>query len=182
MKKSIIPLAPTFDEIEAITVVDILRRSGVRVSIAGTITGAIEGSRDVKIIPDESLDNIITDDLDLIVLPGGQPGTNNLIKDRRIAHLLKEMQDKRKIIGAICAAPIVLEVNGLLKNRKRTSHPSMKQTLSGKLYSSKRVVVDRNIVTSQGPGTAMEFSLILVEILFGKNRMEMVNKGVLAKV
>ena len=182
MKKTIIPLAPGFEEIEAITVVDILRRSGVRVSIAGTITGAIEGSRGVKIIPDESLDNIITDDLDLIVLPGGQPGTNNLIKDRRIAHLLKEMQDKRKIIGAICAAPIVLEVNGLLINRKRTSHPSVKKSLIGKFYSEERVVVDGNIITSRGPGTAMEFSLKMVEILFGKGRMEAVNSAILAQI
>ena len=72
--------------------------------------------------------------------------------------LLKEMKEKRKWIGAICAAPIVLEVNGLLKNRKRTSHPSMKQSLSGKLYSEDRVVVDGPIITSRSPGTAMEFS------------------------
>ena len=91
------------------------------------------------------------------------------------------MQDKRKIIGAICAAPIVLEVNGLLINRKRTSHPSVKKSLIGKFYSEERVVVDGNIITSRGPGTAMEFSLKMVEILFGKGHMEAVNSAILAQ-
>ena len=182
MKRVLIPIAPGFEEIETITVVDILRRSGAMVLMAGLIVGPIEGSRGVKVIPDESLDKINTDSLDLMVLPGGKPGTDNLIKDQRITKLLKEMKDKGKWIGAICAAPIVLEVNGLLNNRKRTSHPSVKQSLSGNLYSEERVVVDGNIVTSQGPGTAMEFSLKLVEILFGKNRAKTVNKAVLAKI
>ena len=93
MKKVLIPLAPGFEEIETITVADILRRSGARVSIAGTNVGTIEGSRGVKVVPDESLDDINTDDLDLVVLPGGQPGTDNLIKDQRITILLKEMKD-----------------------------------------------------------------------------------------
>ena len=92
------------------------------------------------------------------------------------------MNDKKKLIGAICAAPMVLEVNGILKNRIRTSHPSLKQHLSGILYSDERVVVDGNIITSQAPGTAMEFSLRLVEILFGCDRMNVVSKGVLARI
>ena len=92
------------------------------------------------------------------------------------------MQEKRKIIGAICAAPILLEVNGLLKNRKRTSHPSVKKILSGDLYLDERVVVDGNIITSRAPGTALEFSLKLVEILFGKDRVEIVSKAVLAQI
>lgn len=182
MKKVLVTLAPGFEEIEAITVVDILRRAGARVTIAGTIVTSIEGSRGIKLIPDESLDSIRTDYLDLIVLPGGQPGTDNLLKDQRITILLNEMMEKRKLIAAICAAPIILEKNGLLKNRKRTSHPSIKKSLSGCLYSEKRVVVDENIITSRAPGTAMEFSLKLVEILFGEGRVKIVNNGVLAQI
>ena len=87
-----------------------------------------------------------------------------------------------KFIAAICAAPLILEVNGLLKNRKRTSHPSVKKILSRKLYSDDRVVVDGKIITSQSPGTAMEFSLRLVEIFFGKDRVEKLNKGILASL
>jgi len=182
MKKVLIPLAPGFEEIEAVTVVDILRRSGAKVSIAGTIAGLIEGSRGVKVVPDVYLDEISSNNIDLMVLPGGQPGTDNLMKDKRITTLLKKMKEKEKLIGAICAAPIVLEVNGILKNKKRTCHPSVKQNLAGKLYSEKKVVIDGNIITSQGPGTAMEFSLKLVEILFGTDRMNVVKKAVLAQI
>ena len=123
-----------------------------------------------------------TDDLDLLVLPGGQPGTDNLNNDPRITALLKKMADKKKFIGAICAAPIILEKNGLLQNRKRTSHPSVKEILTGNLYLEESVVVDQNIITSRSPGTAMEFALKLVELLFGKDRMELVKNGVLAGI
>ena len=182
MKKVLVTLAPGFEEIEAVTVIDVLRRSGARVSIAGTIDGLIEGARGVKVAPDEYLNNMKTDDLDLLVLPGGQPGTDNLKNDPRITALLKKMADKKKLIGAICAAPIILEKNGLLQNRKRTSHPSVKEVLTGNLYLEESVVVDQNIITSRGPGTAMEFALKLVELLFGKDRMKVVNHGVLAGI
>ena len=151
MKQVLVTLAPGFEEIEAVTVIDVLRRSGARVSIAGTIDGLIEGARGVKVAPDEYLNNMKTDDLDLLVLPGGQPGTDNLKKDPRITALLKKMADKKKLIGAICAAPIILEKNGLLQNRKRTSHPSVKEVLTGNLYLEESVVVDQNIITSRGP-------------------------------
>ena len=179
MKKVLIPLAPGFEEIETITVVDILRRSGARVIIAGLNAGVIKGSRGVKVLPDKLLNDVNVDQLDLIVLPGGQPGTENLKKDERIITLLNKMNKRNKIIGAICAAPLILEDNGLLDNIKRTCHPSVRQFLSGKHYSNERVVVDGNIITSQAPGTAMEFALRLVEILFGENRAKIVNKSIL---
>ena len=92
------------------------------------------------------------------------------------------MESKKKLIGAICAAPIILEENGFLRKRKRTSHPSVKETLLGDLYIEDRVVVDHNIITSRSPGTAMEFAFKLVEILFGKDRVKLVNNGVLANI
>jgi len=180
MKKVLIPLAPGFEEIETITVVDILRRSGARVYIAGLVDGAIEGSRGIKLIADGSIDKINIEQFDLIVLHGGQPGTNNLGNDPRVISLLKTMGDQNKLIGAICAAPIILEKNGLLKKIKRTSHSSVKKELLGDFYIEERVVVDNNIITSRSPGTAMEFAFKLVEILFGKDRAILVNKGVLA--
>ena len=182
MKNVIVPLAPGFEEIETITVVDILRTSGARVSIAGTVDGVIEGSRGVKLIADVSIESITSKNFDLIVLHGGQPGTDNLKKDPRVILLLKEMESNNKLIGAICAAPIILEENGILQKRRRTSHPSIKGALSGDLYVENRVVVDHNIITSRSPGTAMEFAFKLVEILYGKDRVRVVNKGVLAKI
>jgi len=182
MKNVLIPIAPGFEEIETITVVDILRRSGARVSTAGIVDGVIEGSRGVKIIADESINNINSEKFDLMILHGGQPGTDNLKKDPRITTLLNEMYSKKKLIGAICAAPIILEENGLLRKRKRTSHPSVKEILSCELYKEERVVVDQNIITSRSPGTAMEFAFKLVEILFGVDRVLLVNKGVLANI
>ena len=182
MKNVLIPLAPGFEEIETITVVDILRRSGARVSTAGIVDGIIEGSRGVKLLADESINNINSKKFDLMVLHGGQPGTENLKKDPRVTTIVKEMENKKKLIGAICAAPIILEEIGLLRKRKRTSHPSVKVALSGNLYKEDRVVVDQNIITSRSPGTAMEFAFKLVEILFGNDRVKIVNKGVLANI
>ena len=182
MKNVLVPLAPGFEEIETITIVDILRRSGARVSIAGIVEGAIEGSRGVRLLADESIENIRPEHFDLMVLHGGQPGTDNLKKDPRVTALLKEMGCEKKLIGAICAAPIILEENGLLEKRKRTSHPSVKEPLSGDFYVENRVVVDHNIITSRSPGTAMEFAFKLVEILFGKDRVILVNNGVLANI
>jgi len=182
MKNVLIPLAPGFEEIETITVVDILRRSGARVSTAGIVDGIIEGSRGVKLLADESINNINSEKFDLLILHGGQPGTDNLKKDHRVTTLLNEMESKKKLIGAICAAPIILEENGLLRKRKRTSHPSVKEALLGDLYKEDRVVVDQNIITSRSPGTAMEFAFKLVEILFGNDRVILVNNGVLANI
>ena len=178
----LIPLEPGFEEIETITVVDILRRSGARVTIAGIIDGMIEGSRGVNLYADESINNINPQNFDLIVLHGGQPGTDNLKKDHRVSVLLNKMANEKKLIGAICAAPIILEENGFLNNRKRTSHPSVKGLLSGDFYLEDRVVVDNNIITSRSPGTAMEFAFKLVELLFGKDRITIVNKGVMANL
>ena len=182
MKNVLIPLAPGFEEIETITVVDILRRSGAKVSTAGIVDGVIEGSRGVKILADESINNINSEKFDLMILHGGHPGTDNLKKDPRVTTLLTEIESRNKLIGAICAAPIILEENGLLRKRKRTSHPSVKEALLGDLYTEDRVVVDQNIITSRSPGTAREFAFKLVEILFGNDRVILVNNGVLANI
>ncbi len=184
MKKVLVPLAPGFEEIETVTVVDILRRAGARVTIAGTEEGPIEGSRGIRLIPDERMEQVDSKEFDLIVLPGGQPGTQNLNDNPRVQTLLKEMNEQKKQIGAICAAPLVLQTAGLLKDKTATSHPSIQKELDGNgiRYSEDRVVVDGNLITSRGPGTAMEFALKLVELLFDRERLETVNNGVLARI
>ena len=180
MKKILVVIAPGFEEIETITVVDILRRAGARVILGATVKGNIKGSRGIKIEPDELLDNILKKEYDLICLPGGQPGTDNLKNDARIIKILKRMQQEGKYIAAICAAPIVLQKAGILKDKSITCHPSIKSHFES--YIPNRVVVDGRVITSQSPGTAMEFSLKLVEILFGFERLKKVNDGILAKI
>ena len=182
MKKVLVPIAPGFEEIETITVVDILRRAGARVVMAGTVGGVLEGSRGIKIEPDELLDSIMEDDFELICLPGGQPGTDNLKKDIRIENLLKKMLKQDKLIAAICAAPIILKKANILENQFITCHPSVQSEFKSENYLFDRVVVDGNLITSQSPGTAMEFALKLVEILFGSNRLKKVNQGILAQI
>ena len=180
MKTVLVAIAPGFEEIETITVVDILRRAGARVTLAGTVPGILKGSRGIKLEADEILDNIGEKEFDLICLPGGNPGTDNLIKDIRIEKILKRMQNQDKYIAAICAAPTVLKKAGILKDKSMTCHPSIQSSFNS--FVNNRVVVDEKLITSQSPGTAMEFSLKLVEVLFGINRLKKVNKGVLAPI
>ena len=182
MKKVLVTLAPGFEEIETITVVDILRRAGARVVLAATEEGPVEGSRGVSVLADALIDQVDDNDFDLVVLPGGQPGTANLQKNKTVKAIIQNMHRSQKKVAAICAAPIVLQSAGILANTKTTSHPSVKEQLSDVGYSEDRVVVDGNIVTSRSPGTALEFALKLVEILFGRDRMETVNQGVMARL
>jgi protein deglycase len=179
MKNVLVTLAPGFEEIETITVVDILRTAVARVTLAATVQGIIEDSRGIKIDPDDKLETVIHKEFDLIFLPGGQPGTDNLKNDLRIDKLLQKMQDQGKYISAISAAPTILQKAGILKDRYMTCHPSVKSLFDK--YTVDRVVMDGKIITSQSPGTAMELALKLVEILFGIDRMKKVNAGVLAQ-
>jgi len=182
MKKVMVAVAPGFEEIETITVVDILRRAGARVDLAGTQPEPIEGSRGVRILADVQLSEIDHKDYDLVVLPGGQPGTTNLQNNESVLGIIRGMNEDKKTVAAICAAPMVLQTAGVLKDHTTTSHPSVQEKLNGVRYSEDRVVVDGNLVTSRSPGTAMEFALKLVEILFGPERVQTVNNGVLAKI
>ena len=182
MKRVLIPLAPGFEEIEALAVVDILRRAGAEVLLAGTVDGPIEGRNKIKILADTSLDSVKEQDFDMIVLPGGAVGTENLKKDPRIKDIVERLYKKGRLITAICAAPTVLSAIGITAGKTVTSHPTVRTKLQREKLSEERVVVDGNIITSQGPGTAIEFAFKLVEILFGKDKVVEVNKGVLAKI
>src|SRR5438128_214818 len=186
MKRVIVPLAHGFEEIEAVTVVDILRRAGISVTLAGVERGAppavIEGRTGIKLVPDMALDAINAADFDMVVLPGGLEGAQTLQKDVRVARLLRSLLESDRYIAAICAAPMVLAANGMIGGRKLTSHPSVRGQLTGLVYDEGRVVIDGKLVTSRGPGTAMEFAMALVEILMGRQKVEEINQGVLAKV
>ncbi len=182
MKKALVLLAPGFEEIETVTVIDILRRAGVQVTSAGTVDGAIEGSRKIKVMADVSIDSVSGSDFDLIVLPGGQPGTDNLAGDSRVKKILDEALANDRLISAICAAPSILSSYGYIKGKKATSHPSVQGKMGDVDYSEARVVVDGRWITSRAPGTAMEFAFQLVALVKGSEMVEKVNQGVMARL
>ena len=178
--KILVTLADGFEEIEAINVIDILRRAGIDVVTAGLKDGLVEGSHGVRVMPDTSLGRINHKDLDGLVLPGGAPGFINLGKDERILNMIRELNQANKYVAAICGAPSVLIKAGVLQGRKATVHPSGEEEVrSCAQFSSDRVVVDGNIITSRTPGTAMEFALKLVEVFVGKKKMEQVKAQIL---
>ncbi len=184
MKRVLVPLAHGFEEIEAITVIDVLRRADIEVVVAGTSDGTITGSRGIRVAPDTSIDEIDVRGFDLIVVPGGLSGAEALRKDPRIIAALSRHHEAGGLTAAICAGPTVLAEAGLLAGRRVTSHPSVRKRLSGvvgEVVADERVVVDGTIVTSQGPGTAMEFAFRLVELLCGKEKVAELNSGILAR-
>jgi 4-methyl-5(b-hydroxyethyl)-thiazole monophosphate biosynthesis len=182
--KVLVPLAEGFEEIEAITVIDILRRAGIEVISAGLSEGPIKGSRGVVVVPDTGLHRINDDEFDMVVLPGGLPGATNLRLDKRIHEIVTRIHERKGYVTAICAAPTIYAEMGFLKNRKATSHPSTRDQVSPHVgdYSEDRVVVDGHFITSRSPGTAMEFALKLVEVLAGPEMVEKVNEGVMARL
>ena len=145
MKKIIMPLADGFEEIETMTIVDVLRRAGLSIIIAGLKSGELVGAHDIRVMSDQTLDDVKEESFDMIVLPGGQPGVDNLRKDPRVLDLLKKMKKSNKVIGAICAAPLALRDAGLITGVKLTSYPSVVQDLSGSHYLSSPVVVDGDL-------------------------------------
>ncbi len=178
----LVPLANGFEEIEAITVIDILRRAGVEVVTAGVGAEVVEASRKTRHVPDTTMEKAGDQGFDAIILPGGQVGANHLKKDSMVRDCLLRHARDGKWVAAICAAPTVLQDIGLLAGRRATSHPSVRGELTGAQYVEERVVVDGRIVTSRAAGTAMEFAFKLVELLRGSQSVAEVNQGVMAKL
>lgn len=179
MKSVLIPLAQGCEELEAVTVIDLLRRAEIKVTTASLDDKPITASRGTVLIADTSLDNALQNDYDVVVLPGGLPGADHLRDDQRIVSLLQKMAAKGKITAAICAAPKVLAKSGLLENKRATAYPGTLETLdlTSTTIESSPVVVDGNVVTSKGPGTAMDFALELIEIISGRDKRESVESA-----
>ncbi len=177
----LVPLAEGFEEIEAVNVIDILRRAYVDVVTAGLKEGLVKGSHKIKVLPDTTLEKIDYRDFDALVLPGGAPGFVNLENDERILKMAREMDRAGKVVAAICAAPSVLIKAGVLQGRRATVSPSGKAQVEACAdFSDERVVVDGNLITSRAPGTALEFALKLVEVLEGKEKMRAVKEQTMA--
>jgi 4-methyl-5(b-hydroxyethyl)-thiazole monophosphate biosynthesis len=168
MPAVLVPLAEGCEEIEAVTVVDLLRRGGVKVVTAALGTRIVHGNHGIGIEADVTLDEALKQSFDMLVLPGGQPGATHLGADPRIQALLKKMEKDGRYIAAICAAPGVLAEAGLLKGKKATSFPDAIKDKSGMDYVEAAVVLDGKIITSRGPGTAIDFGLALVALLMGE--------------
>jgi 4-methyl-5(b-hydroxyethyl)-thiazole monophosphate biosynthesis len=168
-KTTLVILAEGFEEIEAIAPVDVLRRAGVRVTLVGVNSLVVKSSRNIGVQADVLLKDI-KDLPDAVILPGGLPGATNLAKSGEVARLVKQMNAAGKLVAAICAAPAaVLAPLGILDGKKATCYPGDERDFSGKtVYSEERVVVDGNIITSQGPGTALEFALAIAARLAGQ--------------
>lgn len=175
MPKVLVPLAQGCEELEAVTVIDLLRRAEVEVVVAGLEQGPITASRGVVLLPDTCLAEVLSDEFDMIVLPGGIGGAKRLEADSRISELLQSMAHANRYIAAICAAPKVLASAGLLKGRQATGYPGTLDDYShSTTISTATVVQDGRIITSRGPGTAMDFALSLIEILCDRDKRDSV--------
>ncbi|KAI9142108.1 DJ-1-like protein [Paraphysoderma sedebokerense] len=185
-KKALVVVADGSEEMEAVIVIDVLRRAHVDVTVAGLKgSHSVTCSRKVKLVPDVGFNDIQDKTaFDVIVLPGGMGGAESFAKDTKLHQVLEQYsQHPTKYVGAICAAPIALEAANLFKGKKITSHPSVKDRLKGYVYhSDERVVVDGHLVTSQGPGTAFEFALRLVDLLCGSEARRTVEGPMLLKL
>lgn len=181
MANILIPIAKGFEEIEAVALIDVLRRGGLNVLVMGVGSKEIEGGQGIVLKCDGILGEISADELDMIVLPGGWGGTNILASDSKVQALLKEMDRKGKEIGAICAAPYALDQAGVLKDIY-TCYPGANEKISHPGYHPElHVVEDQNVMTSRGPGTAICFGLAIVKRFKGEAVYEGLKAGLLAE-
>jgi len=181
MGKILIPLAEGFEEIEAVTNIDVLRRAGLDVITAGIGSKNIEGDHGIKVEADTVISEIDTADLDAVVLPGGMPGAANLRDSNKLRNIIKKLNEENKLCAAICAAPIVFEAAGILDGRKATSYPGYDKDMTSCNYQEDRVVIDGNLITGRGAGVAVEFAMTLVEYLLDKETKEELQKSMLVK-
>lgn len=180
--KALILLAEGCEEMEAVIVMDTLRRGGVTVKAAGLSAGPVTASRGVVLHPDVALDDLSdAKNYDVLILPGGLPGTDALREDSRVRDLLLAYSgDASKRVAAICAAPTILDGLGLLEGRRFTCYPALKETCSGGgIWLDEKVVQDDRLITSQGPGTSFDFALRILAALAGKEAAAEVAEGML---
>jgi 4-methyl-5(b-hydroxyethyl)-thiazole monophosphate biosynthesis len=173
--KVLVPLTDGFEEIEAISTIDVLRRAGIDAVIAGSPGSTLTGVHDVKIQADGMLKDIDPEEFDAVILIGGSPGYINLGNSQKVQEIIRDFFSKDKLVAAICAAPTILSKAGILDERKATIYPGMEKEIPRP--RNEKVVVDQNVITSQGPGTAVEFALSIAEKLVGKEKANEVRRG-----
>ena len=178
MPRILVPIAEGSEELEAITIIDLLRRADFDVVVAGLAGGPVRMSRKTLILPDMTLDAALESAFDMVVLPGGLPGADNLNADPRIQNLLKSMAASGKFVAAVCAAPYVLANAGVLDGKRATAYPGFLERLERGTIEITGGAVERdgNLITSRGPGTAMDFALELIEALAGTEKRDEVEE------
>jgi 4-methyl-5(b-hydroxyethyl)-thiazole monophosphate biosynthesis len=181
-KKVLVPIANGTEELEAVGIIDTLRRAGADVAVASVQELQITSCCETKIIADKHISACMNEEYDLIVLPGGLPGAEYLRDSEELTQLLKKQAENGKYYAAICAASVVvLQHHGLLKGKKATVNPALSDKLKNSEAIEQRVVVDGNCITSRARGTVLEFSLQLVENLFGKDKANELKSSMLFK-
>lgn len=179
MAKLLVPISNGFEEIEAISIIDVCRRANIEVTVASINDIEVVGAHRVPIIADELLEDIDAKIFDMIVLPGGLPNAFNLADDEQLKNILQDFKNSNKRIGAICAAPFALYKADVL-NKNYTCYPSFETKIKEEGYiSTENFVIDENVITSKGPATAMEFALEIVKILTDENTYNEVKEGLL---
>lgn len=181
MKKVVLLLAEGFEEVEALTTVDYLRRMDIIVDTCSIKGGkSVQGAHRIVVEADKELHEINNmKNYDGIIIPGGMPGATNLRDNDKVIELVKQFNQEEKLIGAICAGPIVLQRAGILKGKEVTSYPGFEDDLKGSIYKESLVVQDGNIITARGPAVAVYFAIKLVENLVGEEKAEELRKDIL---
>lgn len=179
---ALVPVAHGSEDIEAVTIVDVLRRAGIAVTVASVApTLDVKCARGTHLVADAKIADVTLQSFDLIALPGGLPGAEHLRDSHDLVAMLKRQEHRGALYAAICASPgVVLATHGLIGRRKATAYPGFEQNFPPGSAQLARVVRDGNLVTSRGPATAMEFALALVEALCGRDKAEQVAAGMLA--
>lgn len=174
----LVPLAQGCEELEAITITDLLVRAGISVTTCGLDDQPVKASRGTTIVPDTSIDKVLDKSYDLIVLPGGLPGADHLRDNEQLQAMIKKQAQEKKYLAAICAAPKALAKAGILEGKTATGFPGVLAALNDTTItiSDKAVEVDGNIITSRGPGTAIDFALTLIELLAGQAQRKVVEQ------
>ncbi len=182
MASVLVPLAEGFEEIEAVSIIDVLRRGGVEVTTAYLFNREVNGANGITIVANMSIDDVVAEEYDMMVLPGGMPGAQHLKEDERVQTLLKTFDAKGKRVGAICAAPIALDAAGVLGDDDQfTCYPSYDEQIAhGHFTDAQKVVKSGNVLTSRGPGTAICFGLAIVRELVGEETYTQLKAGLLA--
>lgn len=183
MSKAVVFFADGTEEIEALTVVDLLRRAKIETYLVSvTDDKKITGSHDITVMADKVFEEVDFDDVDMLVIPGGMPGTLKLKACDKLADKIKEFHKSGKGLAAICAAPIVLGANGVLKDKKATCYPGFEDELMAKEFVANPVVKEGNVITSRGLGTAIEFSSAIIEYLCNKETADGILNGIIYKM
>ncbi len=182
MRKIAVQLAPGFEEIEAITIIDVLRRANLEVeTISMTSERKVTGSHDIPVVADKLFSEADYAEYDVLILPGGMPGAKNLDAHDELKKQIIDFNKNNKVLAAICAAPMVYGHLGVLQGRKAACYPGFEKELVGAIISEEPAVVDGNIVTGRGVGAALKFSLKLVELLVGKKESDSLAKAMLVE-